>query len=369
MRLASAIFVTAALNIAWGQSPDPAGSAELCGSCHRAILEAWKSSAHAKSMESSSFQEGLQQAEAELQGQAQATCLACHAPLAILSRDTDLRLKASWEGVTCNYCHSVRDVSMANGNPRAAVELSAVKRGPLRDARAPTHGTMFSAVHTSSLVCAPCHEHKNSLGFAVLTTYSEWSASRYAKEEKTCQSCHMYKVGGDVVDPKILKSSEAKVNLHQMPGSHSLEQLNKTVRANLSATREKDRLKVTIEVTNREAGHYVPTGSPLRQLVLELTIDAYDGRRFREERVYRRAVADKDGKLINVEHEAFRKAAKVVSDTRLAPDEKRTEEFLFPVPAGVSAQMKASFSYFFSPAPRSGIRERITFLTIDRFVR
>jgi hypothetical protein len=369
MRLWPAIFLAVALNAGGAQDLEPASSAELCGRCHRAILEAWKSSAHAKAMESTLFQQGLQQAEAELKGEAQTACLGCHAPLALLSRDTTLRLKATWEGVTCNYCHSMRDVSLAGGNPVAAIELSTVKRGPLKGASAPAHGTLFSPVHTSSLACAPCHEYKNSLGFPVLTTYSEWAASRFAKEERTCQSCHMYQVAGDVVDPKVLKAGGAKVNLHQMPGSRSLEQLNKTVKANLAVTREKDRLRVVIEVASREAGHYVPTGSPLRQLVLELTVDSYDGRRFREERVYRRAVADKAGNPPGTEHDAFRSAAKVVSDTRLAPDEKRTEEFSIPVAAGVSAQVKASFSYLFSPSPRTGARERITFLTIDRFVR
>ena len=89
------------------------------------------------------------------------------------------------------------------------------------DAMAPAHKTRYSEVHISSRACAPCHEYRNSLGFAVLTTYMEWQKSRYGKEGRTCQSCHMYSVAGQVVDPKVLKSAEAKVNLHQMPGSHS----------------------------------------------------------------------------------------------------------------------------------------------------
>jgi hypothetical protein len=89
------------------------------------------------------------------------------------------------------------------------------------------HGTEFSEIHTSSLACAPCHEYQNALGFPLLTTFSEWKNSRYAKEGKQCQSCHMYRVAGDVVDPRLKRSSLAKINLHQMPGSHSVTQLTK----------------------------------------------------------------------------------------------------------------------------------------------
>ena len=36
---------------------------------------------------------------------------------------------------------------------------------------------------------------------------------------------HMSKVAGHVVDPRVKRSSMAQVNLHQLPGSHCLEQL------------------------------------------------------------------------------------------------------------------------------------------------
>jgi hypothetical protein len=230
------------------------------------------------------------------------------------------------------------------------------------------HGTVYSAVHTSSLVCAPCHEYKNAGGFAVLTTYSEWQNSPYAKQGKQCQSCHMARVAGDVVDPKLQRSSMAKINLHQMPGSHSLEQLTSSVKAQLSAVREGDKLKVTVDVANYKAGHYLPTGSPLRQLVLEVKADGYGGEHFREERVYTRKVADIHGTVLQREHFAFLKGAKVLSDTRLAPGEKREEAFSFAIPASSQAQVKATFWYYYSPMARNESQKRITFLTLNRMV-
>ena len=238
----------------------------------------------------------------------------------------------------------------------------------MRETKGSPHGTVYSAVHTSSLVCAPCHEYKNAGGFPVLTTYSEWQNSQYAKEGKQCQSCHMVRVAGDLVDPKAAHSTVSSINLHQMPGSHSLEQLTSAVKAQLSTVRDGDQLKVTVEVANQKAGHYLPTGSPLRQLVLEVRADGYGGEHLREERVYVRQVADTHGTILQREHFAFMKGAKVISDTRLAPGEKRAETFQFAIPASSQAQVKATFWYYYSPMARTESQKRITFLTLNRLV-
>jgi nitrate/TMAO reductase-like tetraheme cytochrome c subunit len=343
-------------------------SAEFCGSCHRAIQESWKTSSHAQAMESRIFQDALAVAEDRFGARVRATCLKCHAPVAVEIGDLALRRKVSWEGVTCDYCHSVRDVSLAGPNPKAVVDFSLVKSGPLKDADSMAHGTAYSAVHTSALVCAPCHEYRNAIGFPVLTTYSEWKNSRYGKEGKVCQSCHMYRTAGDVVDPRV-KRSKAAINLHQMPGSHSIDQLTKTITANLSAGWQGDNLRVLVDVTNRAAGHYVPTGSPLRQLILEVRADASDGRHYREERVFRRTVADQQGATVDQEHLAFISSARVIADTRLAPDEKRTETFLFAIQPGIQTRVSATLRYFYSPFARTEAQKRITFLNITRLVR
>jgi predicted CXXCH cytochrome family protein len=347
---------------------EPLSSAEVCGRCHRAIHEAWKSSSHAQAMESRLFQDALEMAESDFGAAGRKTCLGCHSPLIAQTNDSALQKKLSWEGVTCEYCHSMRQVDTTGANPRAILTLAVVKSGPMRETDGSPHGTVYSAVHTSSLVCAPCHEYKNAAGFPVLTTYSEWQNSQYAKEGKQCQACHMARVAGDVVDPKVARAGIARINLHQMPGSHSLEQLTSAVKAQLAATREGDKVKVTVEVANQKAGHYLPTGSPLRQLVLEVRADGYGGEHFREERVYARKVADAHGTVLMREHFAFMKAAKVAADTRLAPGEKRLETFSFAIPASSQVQVKATFWYYYSPMARTESQKRITFLTLNRLV-
>ena len=347
----------------------PPSSAELCGDCHRAIHAGWKKSAHATAMESRLFQDALKLAESDFGAQSRKVCLGCHSPVAVQTGDLELIKKVSWEGVTCDYCHSIQEVTETGGNPKARVEFSLVKSGPSKDLTSPAHGTRFSAVHTSSLACITCHEYRNATGFAVLTTYSEWKESTYAKNEQGCQWCHMHTVAGEVVDPRVKRSTMSGINLHEIPGSHSIQQLNKAIKADLITTREGGQLWVQVKVTNQGAGHYVPTGSPLRQLLMELRADAYGGRRFREQTRYTRTVSDRSGFVLDRESAVFVKAAQVVKDTRLAPNETRTEKFSFPIPRGTQAEVEASFYYYYSPMATTEAEQKVKFLTIRRLVQ
>jgi hypothetical protein len=362
-------FLLLATSLGWsGELPVPS-SAEFCGDCHRAIEEGWKQSAHSQAVESRLFQDAMKLAETDYGASARKTCLSCHSPIAVESGDLALVRKVSWEGITCDYCHSIRDVTLSGPNPKATVDYSLVKSGPWKDVNSPAHGTAYSAVHTSSLICVVCHEYRNSLGFPVLTTYSEWSKSPYGRTKQTCQSCHMYQVEGNVVDPRVQRTAEAGINLHQIPGSHSMQQLEKALHAQLSATHEGGRLQVVVEVANRGAGHSVPTGSPMRQLILELRADPYGGGHWSERRVFRRVVADQKGAVIELEPRAFLKGAKVVSDTRIAPGETRKETFTFQVPQGTRTQVEADFFYYYSPLAATEAQQKLEFLTLRRLVQ
>jgi len=348
------------------QSPS---TAEYCGDCHREIFEGWKQSAHAAAMESRLFQDALKMASAEFGEAGRKTCLGCHSPVGVMVEDFSLVRKVSWEGITCDYCHSIRDVTTSGGNPKARVEFSEVKSGPSKEAISPAHGTVFSKVHTTSQACISCHEYRNALGFAVLTTYAEWKDSTYPKEGKQCQSCHMLTVRGAVVDPRVKRASQDEINLHQMPGSRSVDQLNKAIRATLTAERKGDKLEVIVKVTNSGAGHFVPTGSPLRQLILEVRAEPYGAPSSREQRVYMRRVADQKGAPVEREHFAFLRGAKVLEDTRLAPKETRSEKFVFPVPKGKQARVTADFSYYYSPMASTAAQQKVKFLAISRLVQ
>jgi len=132
--------------------------------------------------------------------------------------------------------------------------------------------------------------------------------------------------------------------------------------------RNGSKLEVAVDVANVAAGHYVPTGSPMRQIILNVRAEPYAGKPFSEERRYRRVVASADGKAIDHEHFAFIKGARVLSDSRLAPGERRTEKFSFIVPQGKPTLIKATLGYYYSPMARSESQQQINFQTITRFV-
>ncbi|HEY6943918.1 MAG TPA: multiheme c-type cytochrome [Candidatus Acidoferrum sp.] len=345
-------------------------SAEYCGDCHRAIYEGWKQSAHATAMESRLFQDALKMAESDFNGDARKVCLRCHSPLAATSGDLSLTRKVSWEGITCDYCHSVQEVTPTRVNPVARVEFNGVKSGPSSDAVSPVHGTRFSKIHTTSLICSTCHEYRNALGFQVLSTYSEWEKSPYAKSGQQCQSCHMYAVQGKIVDVRVTTNSNDGINVHRMPGSRSVEQLNRAIQSQISAFRQGDKVKVVVKLTNVGAGHYVPTGSPMRKLILEIRLDSFgEGPGQRVERVYARTTQDQKGVMLQREHLAFLKGAKAVEDTRIAPKETRTESFTFDLPAGRRARVEANLYYFYSPMAVTEAEQKIRFMTLSRVVQ
>jgi Cytochrome c554 and c-prime len=344
-------------------------TAEYCGNCHRAIEQGWKESVHSQAMESRLFQDALQMANSDLGPHARRVCLGCHAPTIAATGDLQLIRKVTWEGITCDYCHSIRSVDMSGPYPKAVVEYNNVKEGPWKGLSSPAHGTAYSPVHTSSVLCATCHQYRNSQGFPVLTTYSEWQKGPYPAQHKGCQSCHMYRVEGEVVDPRVKRTPNAGINLHQMPGSHSLTQLDKAIRGQLSVTHDGNQLHVEVSVTNQGAGHMVPTGSPLRKLILQVSAFPFGGKPVRQERVFTRVVADQQGKVLNREDLVFIKAAKVVSDTRLAPGETRKEIFTFKVPQGVRSTVAADFYYYYSPSAATRAQQEVKFLGFSRFVQ
>jgi hypothetical protein len=357
--------LTLAATAAAAPLPAPA-SAELCGRCHRAIYESWSTSAHATAMTSPIFLDAKDSAEQDFGVEARKICLGCHAPMAGQLNDLELTRKVSWEGVTCDWCHSMREVKDDGRNLKAAVQFGNVKSGPSKDAISPAHATRYSSIHTSTLLCAVCHEYRNALGFPVVTTYSEWKESPSGKGDLECQQCHMELVKGSVVDPRVRRESSHLVNLHAMPGSHSVSQLNRALTAKLTAARDGETVNVVVLVKNEGAGHFLPTGSPMRQLILEVRATAAGVTTGSARRTYTRVLADADGAVVEKEYVAFIKAAKVVSDTRLAPDEARSETFSLAMPSGQSGRVDATFYYFHPATAGPEKSDRIKFLELSK---
>jgi hypothetical protein len=347
-----------------GSGPDLT-SAEECGRCHQDIHRYWKSSVHAQSADNSRFQEAFARAKASRSSEP--GCLTCHAPAAVYMHDTRWEKKTSWEGVTCDFCHSVRGIHAGTDRP-FVLDPGRIKTGPLKDARPTVHEAAYSDVYESSTLCAPCHQYTNEKKFDVLTTYAEWQAGGFAARQVSCQACHMRAAAGNVVDPKVARSATISVNVHDMPGGHSVTELNRALQAQISAERNGDALDVTVQVTNRGAGHKVPTGSPLRAILMVVEADNGIGSRRTATRTFGRTVVDESGRDLQDEAAVFERAAKVVSDNRLAPGERHVEHFSFPMPRTAPARAVARFYYRYAPEAAGRVELGLPFLSVSAWV-
>jgi len=188
------------------------------------------------------------------------------------------------EGVFCDLCHKVWDVTLEDGSNLPYPDFPGVLSfefrrpgdghqffsGPLDDV-APGEDT-FTPIQKESAFCAPCH-------FGVFweqpiyNSYGEWLDSPYSDPEtgQTCQDCHMPHSGATIFalpgvgahqrDPETIFS-------HLMPGAMDLELLQNAVSLNAWSEIINETIQIQVEIKNDNTGHKIPTDYPGRQLIL-----------------------------------------------------------------------------------------------------
>lgn len=343
-------------------------SSQVCGSCHQDIYNTWKDlSVHAKAL-NRAFMDAYREANEASGGKTKALCLTCHAPTTVLTRDYDLTQPISREAITCDFCHSLKGIRLLDADNPFDLDVGAVKRGPLQKPEPKVHQAVQSDLHTSSLLCAGCHEYRNPNGVALMTTYSEWESGPYPKEAVHCQGCHMPLFKGELVlNQATQRLDRIFINLHQLPGGHSQDQLRRALRMDVTEVRrEPDRTLVRVEVFNDGAGHRVPTGLPSRRVVLDASVKTPEGRAFQQQRVYQKVVLDASGKPIGRDSRLFLEGASIREDSRIAPRERRLETFEFPVPRIQAADLKVRLYYDYASMTQPEKRSETDILTIER---
>lgn len=331
------------------QKVDPDGytSARTCGECHQDIYLSWRKSLHAFALTDPIFDTAYMQAVKEEGDKARRLCLRCHAPMTMFNGDYQLEQGVSREGVSCDFCHTVTEVHLDGRDKPFTIEPGLVKRGDIRQAASPAHEVAYSKLHQSSDFCGGCHNYVNKAGAAVMTTYTEWKNGPYAAEGVQCQNCHMRLSSGNVVDERVQESSN-QIHLHSL--IHDTDQLRSALTVQIvEAKRREDALDIAVAVENVGSGHMVPTGMPTREVQLSVSVDV-EGRTQTRQRRYRKVVADEDGRHLESDHQALLRGADVVSDTRIAPRERRIESFSFRVPASGQVKLVAKLCYLYSPA-------------------
>lgn len=252
-------------------------------------------------------------------------CSNCHAPVLggeqLANRNLREVSGLSWEsGVHCQGCHLAEGVNpeLAVGETSGVGGALALLRpsepstnpalgpfrplnfGPHADVVSPAMGNVPRAHFEDSTLCAGCHQLDQpalvpgaSLDRArwpagllpIHATYAEHQATTYA-EAAPCQSCHMPPVNeiangaGLSWDPAAAVGpaegwprNPGSVRNHEFIGPVSegaswvARSLHVDARGAIEAG-ESNELVVTVTTTNVGAGHAVPTGEPLRRLVL-----------------------------------------------------------------------------------------------------
>ncbi len=318
-------------------------SSRTCGACHAAIHKYWSESQHAKSASDPAFLAALQ-AAVTTSGDEQAVrqgCVWCHAPTTIVTGDLALSQSISREGITCDFCHTVKEVDLDRAGQPFTIETGPIKRGPLEYAKtSPAHQTAYSPLHRSSpLLCASCHEYKNALGVAILSTYSEWKEGPYPARGVPCQDCHMGLVPGTTVREGLQGQSQRVVNLHRVVGGSAMSQLARGLNLKIEwLTRDSGSAQISVVVANVAAGHAVPGGLSTKSLILAVGVETQAGTlEHRQERVYRREIKDADGRVLGSVADLFLKGASVGQDSRIKPGESRSERFNLPLPGDARA--------------------------------
>lgn len=335
-------------------------------------------------------------------------CAVCHAPSAAadLSRSRDLKEVlisplTEWPGVSCDFCHKVRKIV---DDPKSPSGVSAILErqkpvsgksilvfGPYDDVVVPPMAASYNPVFDSGKFCSLCHSHRETLpkgktwdhkkiytdddwaGFGlegdsqlpIQTTYQEWKGWQESLSEddpnkgKKCQTCHMNwtkkllpydnfvvedmarNMWGTYRDPENIRP-------HHFEGS-TPAQLANALSLELEGQVDGDLLTIKVHITNTNGGHWVPTGEPMRSVML--LVEAHDseeiplalvkgstlpdiaGKGKPEDgnyagytgAVFAKVLADDEGNL-NV---PFWKATKISEDTRIRPKTTRTMEFVF----------------------------------------
>lgn len=226
-------------------------------------------------------------------------CAACHLPVLAINEpygsDPNLADGVALEGVTCDFCHKVWNVKLNtnSGLPypnmpgmlsfefRRPAEEHQFFAGPFDDV-APGEDT-YSPLQTQSEYCAPCHfgDFWNTRAY---NSFGEWLASPYAETGsdtfKTCQDCHMPPLGMDYfarTEKGGLQRDPNTIFSHRMPGAVDEKLLQNTAQLELEAYRQGSQIVVETSIFNDQAGHHIPTDSPLRQIFLVVQASNPDG--------------------------------------------------------------------------------------------
>ncbi len=337
-------------------------------------------------------------------------CVSCHAPSAGVSKngagDIEQTLwspKTEWDGISCDFCHKIRKVVKSGNTPSRYKPLlkrhtpysgnSILVLGPYDDVVNPVMAASYSPQFDNGWYCALCHSQVKSVpkkkdwdrktvytdkeweGFnigddsviPVQTTFQEWKswqdslAADDGNKGKKCQDCHMswrkemlpydhFVVDNQARNMWGVKRDPANIRPHHFDGG-TQTQLATALSMEIEGEIQENVLKVNVYITNTNGGHWVPTGDPMRQVMLVLTATDSGGRELellkgetlpswagtgpKERGNYSGLPGKMFSKVLKDEHNninvPFWRAAAVEKDTRIRPKSTVSLTYTFKI--------------------------------------
>lgn len=249
-------------------------------------------------------------------------CADCHAPGmdgALGGRDLHDALGHSFEyGVHCDVCHRVESVDLeaeagtagrlAMKRPFGPGAFAFPERpltfGPYDDVMLGVMGAVQRDVYTEGVFCAGCHQLDQEVlvpsaeidtdrwpsgRLPIHSTYAEWLDISQGVG-LPCQDCHMPPAGEEVLNAADLQllsqrpgmvtgwvRDEGTVHRHSFEGPvGENELLRNAVFMNVQDSLEEGVLTATVSVTNTSFGHALPTGEPMRAMLLHVSARCAD---------------------------------------------------------------------------------------------
>ncbi|MCL4233687.1 MAG: hypothetical protein KJ042_04115 [Deltaproteobacteria bacterium] len=221
-----------------------------CAACHPSIVAEWRQTMHARSTADADplYALMVEKAVETLGPQARASCARCHYPE---WKDAALAANLPIEGVSCVVCHRIHPQ-----HPKKSLDTGAL--GAFARSKEGMSGAQG--------LCLACHgEMSTPDGRPICTTGAE-----SANGKASCVDCHMPIVKGE----PATGSKNTVHRQHAFPGGYSAEFVKGSASLAIRTDDEADELTVVLEVKRMFTGHDLPTGNPMRHVVLR--VEAFD---------------------------------------------------------------------------------------------
>ena len=221
-------------------------------------------------------------------------------------------------GNHCDVCHHVRDVDLGKPpgvggalliqRPREHIDdspggqLVQILYGPTLDVPNSFMGGSYQPKFATSELCGGCHHQNQGAmlpgstldparwpgGLPTHSTYDEWAASSYNTPGTQCQFCHMpsddtglvnsvdvtYPSDASITFGYVRKPEEIHKHIFRSPLEGSPRLIDKSVTVGISGAVSASLLGVTVQIKNVNVGHAIPSGEPMRSLLVRIHADA-----------------------------------------------------------------------------------------------